>query len=198
MGHLLGLDAYLAANYEVSVFDKAVASGVPWELHLHGGRAVTATLLENRKWEVMLTAAGREKEELQKIQVKYLYPAQQGRSVKPLIKTDKKVKDLALGPILSPRGRYFIKNKSLFPLMKEGEVLFFTLLEGEIIKGILSDFSRYDITMNLKGGLPLTILRHSIYDVRNKKGRSFLKSFQEEHRDWEKSPLFVQETQEEK
>ena len=198
MGYLLGLDEYLAANYEVSVFDKAVTSGVPWELHLHGGRVVTATLSENRKWDVTLKAAGQEEEELQKIEVKYLYPAEHSRVVKPLVKSDKKVKELALAPIVSPRGRYFIKNKSLFPFMKDKEALFFTLLEGEIIKGILTDFSRYDITVALKGGLPVTILRHSIYDLRNKKGRSFLKSFQEEHRDWEKSPLFVQETQEAK
>lgn len=191
MGHLLGLDEYLAKHYEVSVFDKAVASGLPWELRLHGGRSVTATLTENRKWDVTLGPPGQAKEELQKIQVKYLYPADQSRAVKPLVKTDKKVKELALSPILSPRGRYFIKNKSLFPLLKEKEVLFFTLLEGEVIKGILTDFSRYDVTVALKGGLPVTILRHSIYDLRNKKDRSFLKSFQEEHRDWEKSPLFV-------
>jgi hypothetical protein len=47
--------------------------------------------------------------------------------------------------------------------------------------------------VSLKGGFPVTILRHSIYDLRNKKGRCFLKSFQEEHRDWEKSHLFVSE-----
>jgi hypothetical protein len=77
--------------------------------------------------------------------------------------------------------------------MKEREVLFFTLLDGKIIRGVVTDFSRYDTTVNLKGGLPVTILRHAIYDVRNKKGRSFLKSFQEKHRDWEKSSLFVEE-----
>jgi hypothetical protein len=71
------------------------------------------------------------------------------------------------------------------------EVVFFTLLEGEIIRGIISAFNRYDITVLLKGGTPLTILRHSIYDLRNKKGRCLLKSIQEKHRDWEKSDLFV-------
>ena len=195
MGHLLGLDEYLEANYEHSVFDKAVASGVPWDLHLHGGRAVTARVAENRRWDVTVDVAGEGKVELQKIQVKFLYPADLGRTVKPLVKVDKKVKDLALTPILSPRGRYFIKNKSLFPLMKDKEVLSFTLLEGEVMKGILTDFSRYDITVALKGGVPVTLLRHCIYDLRNKKGRSFLKSFQEEHRDWEKSALFVSESQ---
>ena len=78
--------------------------------------------------------------------------------------------------------------------MKDKEVVFFTLLEGEIIRGLITGFSRYEITMSLKNGNPVTILRHSIYDLRNKKGRCFLKKFQEEHRDWEKSPLFVSES----
>ena len=75
--------------------------------------------------------------------------------------------------------------------MKERTILFFTLLEGKIIKGIVAGFSRYEITVNLKVGMPITILQHGIYDLRNKKGRCFLKSFQETSRDWEKSPLFV-------
>jgi hypothetical protein len=89
-----------------------------------------------------------------------------------------------------------VKNKSLFPLMKQKEVLFFTLLEGEIIRGIIADLSRYDITVSLKGGRPVTILRHAIYNIRNKEGRSFLRSFQEEHRDWEKRPLYIAQTPE--
>ena len=75
--------------------------------------------------------------------------------------------------------------------MKEKEVVLFTLLEGDVLRGIIADFSRYDVTVHLKGGLPVTILRHSIYDVRNKRGRCFLKAFQQEHRDWEKSRLYV-------
>ena len=75
--------------------------------------------------------------------------------------------------------------------MKEKQVMFFTLLEGEIIRGIIADFSRYEITVILKGGSPITILRHSIYDLRDKRGRCFLKLFQETRTDWEKSNLFV-------
>lgn len=35
-------------------------------------------------------------------------------------------------------------------------------------------------------------MRHSILDLRDKKGRSFMKSFQEVHKDWENSGLFVE------
>jgi hypothetical protein len=138
--------------------------------------------------------SGKGGEPIEKIQVEFLYPADLAGAVKPLIKKDKKIEALNLGPIFAPGDRHFVKNKSLFPLMKEREVLFFTLLEGEVIKGIITDFSIYDVELNLKGGLPVTILRHSIYDLRNKKGRCFLKSFQDDHRDWEKSPLFVTPT----
>jgi sRNA-binding regulator protein Hfq len=191
MGHLVGLDDYLAENYEVSVFDTAMTSGKPWEFHLHGHSVLRGVVLENRKWDITLDIAGKEKEELQKIQVNYLHPAELSESVKPLIKTDKKVESMNLEPILSPHKRYFVKNKSLFPLMKEKEVLLSTLLDGEVLRGIVTEFSRYDVTVSMKGGVLVTILRHAVYDLRNKKGRCFLKSFQDKHRDWEKSPLFI-------
>ena len=80
--------------------------------------------------------------------------------------------------------------------MHEKRVVFFTLLEGEIIRGIIAEFSRYDITVKLKGGLPVTILRHAVYDLSNKEGRCFLKTFQEIKRDWEKSSLYVSSQEE--
>ena len=93
--------------------------------------------------------------------------------------------------LLYPAARHHVKNKSLFVLMQDREVVFFTLLEGEVIRGVISAFSRYDITVNLKGGLPVVLLRHSIYDLRDKQGRYYLKSFQDIHRDWQKSEYFV-------
>jgi hypothetical protein len=191
MGYLLGLPEYLAANYHNSIFDKALASKQSWELHLHNHRVIRAQIKENLTYDFKVKLEPSGDQSVPKTDVKLLYPADLSESVRPLLKIDRKIKDLELEPIISPEKRYHIKNKSLFPLIKEGQVLFFTLLEGEIIRGILAGFSRYEITVNLKGGMPVTIFRHSVYDLRDKKGRCFLKSFQENHRDWEKSPLFV-------
>jgi hypothetical protein len=47
------------------------------------------------------------------------------------------------------------------------------------------------MTIHVKGGLPIVIMRHGVYDLRDKKGRCLLKSFQDKHKDWEKSALFV-------
>ena len=140
---------------------------------------------------VTVAMADAEQEELPKIQVKFLYPVDLSATVRTLIKVDKQVAGLGLAPVLDPGKRYFVKNKTLFPLMKDQQVVFFTLLEGEVIRGIIADFSRYDITVNLKGGTPVVILRHSIYDARDKTGRCLLKAFQDAYKDWQKSPLFV-------
>ena len=191
MGHLVGLKEYLDEAYNSSIFDQTLDRKQPWELYLHGHRVVRAIILENLTYDLKVDIKGQGEEVLPKIQIKLLYPPDVAESVRPLIKIDEKIRALGLSPILLPTGRYFIKNKSIFPLMKEKHVVFFTLLEGEIIRGIITGFNRYEITVNLKGGMPITILRHSVYDFRDKKGRCFLKSFQEKHKDWEKSDLFV-------
>jgi ribosomal protein S1 len=196
MGYLSGLQEYLDEAYNISIFDQALASEQPWELHIHNHRTIKARIIENLRYDVKVSVNGAADEILPKTDVKLIYPEDLAGSVTPLIKTDNKVRDMGLEPIISPKKRYHIKNKSIFPLMKERAVLFFTLIEGEIIKGIVAGFSRYEITVNLKGGTSVTILRHGIYDLRNKKGRCFLKSFQETSSDWEKSPLFIPSTPE--
>ncbi|MCF8119485.1 MAG: hypothetical protein K9L83_04680 [Deltaproteobacteria bacterium] len=191
MGYLKGLQEYLDANYHLSIFDTALESRQLWEFHLHPHRMVQARIEENQVYDLVLAGDGVDRAPMPKTDVKLLYPAEQADATRPLIQTDKKVKALQLEPIIPPRKRHHIKNKTLFPLLKEREVLFFTLLEGEVIKGILGGFTRYDITVHLKGGTPVYLLRHSVYDLRDKKGRCFLKSFQESRRDWEKSEWFV-------
>jgi sRNA-binding regulator protein Hfq len=191
MSHLMGLQDYLEEHYQHSIFDQAKDSDVPWEIHLHGHRTLSVRIFENLPYDLKAHVEGEGHQLIQKTDIKLIYPASVAEQVRPLIKTEKKVMDLGLLPIRSPSRRYHVKNKSLFPLMKDREVVFFTLLEGEIVKGIITDFSRYEITLSLKGGIPVTVLRHAIYDLRDKRGRCYLKAFQETHRDWEKSALYV-------
>ncbi len=191
MGHLQGFKEHLYSVRDHSVFEQMLTTQQLWEMHLHGQRVVQARVVENRTYEMIVDIEGQGQEELPKLQVKYLYPADSAASVGKVIKLDKKAQGLGLEPILAPSQRYIVKNKTLFPLMKERQVVFCTLMEGEVIRGLIADFSRYDLTMHAKGGLTVVILRHSIYDLRNKQGRCMLRSFQDKHRDWQKSSLFV-------
>jgi len=193
MGSLLGLQEYLEQNYSISVFDQALESKEAYAFHLYGHRIVKATIAENPKYDLTLVTAETGEMRLPKTDVKLLYPASLSGEIEPLLKVDTQVRDLHLEPIIPARKRHHIKNKSLFPLMKERQVVFLTFMEGEVVKGLVTGFTRYEITVSLKGGVPVVVLRHSVLDLRDKKGRCFLKSFQETHRDWEKSPLFMAE-----
>jgi hypothetical protein len=191
MPMLKGLQEYLVNNYESSVFDLALASDADWEFYLHGGQYCRANLMENLVYDVKLRTADGVENLVPKVTIKCCFPSNQADAVGRLIKIDKKVRAMKLEPIYAPHLRYFVKNKTLFPLMLEKTVVFTTLLEGEVIRGLVTDFSRYDLTISLKGGLPVTILRHSIYDMRDKRGRCYLKANQEEARDWQKSALYI-------
>jgi len=191
MGFISGFQEYLDQNYATSVFDEACESKQPWEFHLHGHHIIRAEIFKNLVYDLKIKSHDTEESVLSKTDVKIFYPLDISEKLRPLIKTDPKVLKLSLEPIIAPGLRHHIKNKSLFPLMKERQVVFFTLLEGEIIKGLVTGFSRYEIQCSLKGGLPVSILRHAVYDFRDKKGRSFLKSSQGARRDWKKSSLYV-------
>ena len=193
MQHLQGFKEYLRVADSKSVFDQALTSQESWEMHLHNQRVIQARVVENRTHEIIVDIAGEGTEELSKIQVKYLNAVESAAEVSKMVKIDKKVQALGLEPIQAPIDRHFVKNKTLFPLMKEREVVFCTLLEGELIRGLVAEFSRYDLTIHAKGGLPIVVMRHSIYDFRNKQGRCLLKSYQDQHKDWQKSALFVSE-----
>ncbi len=190
-GYLKGVEEYLAANYGKSAFDEAVNSPDNWTLHMHGGLIEEGIINENLRFDIRFTPKGMPQEVIPKVNIKFLYPSIISESTKGLIRIDGKIRAMGISPILSPSDRNHIKNKTIYPAMKDRTVLFFTLLEGEILKGIVTDFSRYEVTLSAKGGLPITVLRHAVYDLRDKKGRCLLKSFQNIHKDWEKSDLFM-------
>ncbi len=167
---------YLMDNYEKSAFDSALNDTSPWVYHLHGRRIVSARLTRNSTYEIVLAADGQAEEEIPKTDVKLLCPVSHSEAVAGLIKVDQKVRARELDPIISLKERHHIKNKTLFPLMEERTVLFFTLLEGEVIRGLVTDFSRYDLTISLKGGVTVVVMRHAVLDVRDKKGRCYLKA----------------------
>lgn len=191
-----GFRDYYNTHDHLSLFEQLLDSKAICNFHLHGHEVVTARVVGNDTYDVTLEIKGQEPVLTRKIDIKFASPPEQAAAVQKLLKkSDKKVKAKNLEPIERLQGRNFVKNKTLYPLMKDRQVVFFTLLEGEIIRGLIADFSRYEIIIHLKGGIPLTLLRHSIFDLRDKSGRCFLKSVQDETRDWQKSVYYVEKAQ---
>jgi sRNA-binding regulator protein Hfq len=170
------LKEYLDDHYEESVFDDLQKTGTDATVFLHDHLIRSGRVKENKKYDInFIPNDGKKEEEIQKVIVKCLCFSEINESVGPLIKMNNEAMIKRLEPIFAPGPRHHIKNKTLFPLMEQRQVLLFTLLEGEVLRGIISGFSRYEITLSMKGELPLTILRHAVYDLRDKNGRCYLK-----------------------
>jgi len=193
MAPLQGFKEYLADNDQRSLLEEARLSGRELIFHLHGQRVVAAVIAANDTYELTLSPRGGQDVALHKTDLKFWYDLEFVDRVPSLLKSDSKVRSQALEPRVSTWGRHFVKNKSLYPLMLDREVVFLTLLEGEVLRGVLDGFSRYELTVKLKGGIPVTVMRHAIYELKNKKGRSFLKRVQQRQKDWKKSWLYVSE-----
>ena len=191
VGQLVGLKEYLATHDAHSVFDDALASEALWNFHVHPARVISARLTGVETYDVTVTPEGGEPERLHKHDIHFLYAAAQAASVAKLVKPDSSVQAVGLQPTIFSAERQFVKNKTLFPLMQERVVVFFTLRDGSVIRGLITGFSRYDIHVSMKGGATVTLLRHSLHDIRDKDGRCYLKAVQEKRKDWEKSSVFV-------
>lgn len=181
------LTSYLAEHYQLSVFDDMEKSGETWVLHLHQNRCVTGRLKTNKQYEVLFTHEDGKEEEILKLSIKFLYLKIHDAAVQKAIKFDRKVQSRALQPILTLGKRHHIKNKTLFPLMIGRNLLFFTMLEGEIIGGVVGGFTKYEITVLGKRAVPVTLLRHAIYDVRDQRNKCYLKRAVESR----KKPLVI-------
>ena len=131
-----------------SIFEKECGKETSWCLFLHDGREVVGRITKNAIFEFHFSMEGGESEEIHKVNVNFLCPASFRDEIHKQMKSDAAVAQKAEGPHFSTRYRHHIKNKSLYPLMNRREVLFFTMLKGEVLRGIISAFSRYEIDLS--------------------------------------------------
>ncbi len=172
---LAGLTEYLEAHQRNSIFVREAGGETSWCLFLHGDQRRKGKILRDETYEFELVTEEGVTEKIHKVKVKMLCGAADEEEVLGRLKVNEALKEAPEGPHFGPRYRHHIKNKTLYPLMNRREVLFFTTLEGEVLRGIVTGFSRFEINLNMKGGVAVVLLRHAVFDVRDKKGRSYTK-----------------------
>lgn len=191
MAFLAGLNDYLLKNYRHSTFEQAAGSEALYTLHLHGRAIFQGRITASSTYDVVVTASDNTRRELPKIQIKMLHPSEYTDQILSQITIDEAVQPAEPGPIVPVKQRNFIKNKSLYPLMRGQEALTVTLLEGEVVQGTIHSFSRYEITLTLPEQQQVVVMRHALLDVRDTQGCCFLKSCQQSQRDWTRSDLYI-------
>jgi len=189
MSQLKGFDEYMEAQTGRSMMEEqGVGNTIVW--HLHGARKVVARLAESSTYEVVLQPENGEPIPLHKTQIKFFHATEHADALAERLKVDPEVRARNLEPILQAGARHIVKNKTLYVLMREQRVTACTLLEGELLRGLIGDFTRYELLFYLKSGVPVSVLRHAILDLSDKQGRCQLKAVQDRRKDWKRSELY--------
>jgi sRNA-binding regulator protein Hfq len=157
------LAQHLEQHFSKSCLEEAQRTGQPLTTCLHGQRRIEAVVTAVGPYEVTLQPVdGSDALVIHKLQFKYCYLPGEWKRVRKALRRDKALGEGPREPIARPQDRYTLSDKRLFGYVERKLVLDITLLEGEILRGTVLWFGRYELGLALKGEGQVTIFRHAI------------------------------------
>jgi sRNA-binding regulator protein Hfq len=142
-----------------------LAPDVRIALALFGGRKVVGTVADVGSFTFHFTPDGEETEEIHKLKAKFAYNPDDWKRVRKVVRADKALKKTASEPAVRPQDRYSCSDKRLFACMDKQRDITVTLLEGEVTRGQVAWFGRYEFALTTKGGAEIVIFRHALRDL---------------------------------
>jgi sRNA-binding regulator protein Hfq len=141
---------------------------------LEVGRSMDIVLLERKPLRGEVVSVGAytfvfqhgEAEEFHKLQAKYAHASSDWKRVRKAFRVDKAVKALGKQPAKRPQERYSCSDKRLFSYCDRGHGVTATLTDGDMVRGVVLWFSRYEFGLEVKGGVEITVFRHALHDIR--------------------------------
>jgi len=99
---------------------------------------------------------------VEKIRLKYAYRASDWKTVKKAIRKDSALWKAPLEPIARPQDRFSCSDARLFRFMEAEQEVEVLLLEGTLLRGVVSWFSRFEFSLRTSKGGTLWVFRHAI------------------------------------
>lgn len=160
------LDQHRADYRDHSVLDAAVASAAPLTLLLHGHRRVTGTILSVEAYRFRIKTEEGAEEDVHKLQAKLAFQPDAYKRLRKVLRMDKALEASPLPPVERPQDRYGCSDRRLFKYLDTKVEVQATTLEGEIVRGCVSWFGRYEFGLKLKGDAEVVVFRHALHDLR--------------------------------
>jgi hypothetical protein len=110
---------------------------------------------------------GGEPAEIHKLTLKFTYAPTDWKKVRKAIKKDKRVAAEGLEPAKRPQDRYTCSDRRLFGYVDSGREVVATLLDGDILRGVVVWFSRYECCFRLKEDVEVTLFRHALHELKS-------------------------------
>lgn len=161
------LEAHVADNGQRSCLDEARASGRLLALQVVGQRRVTGVVTEVGPYEVTVRDEAGAEVKLHKLEIKCAWYADDYKKVRKALRRDKALTDSPKEIARRPQDRYGLSDKRLFRFHDEGTQVDATLVEGEVIRGAIMWFGRYEFAIGVKGESEIVVFRHALADLRS-------------------------------
>lgn len=151
-----------------SCLDENLSSGLVMSYSLHGGRVIEGRVVAVEPYQARLKAnESGVVEDIHKLQFKYACASADVSRVAKLMSRDPELTANPKAPILRPQDRYSISDKRLFQISDQSLTMEATLLEGELFKGSLDWFGRFELGFTLTdGSTKVHLFRHALNRVR--------------------------------
>jgi sRNA-binding regulator protein Hfq len=134
-------------------------------LALHDGRTLKGRVVAVEPYQVQFQVDGGEVETLHKLKLLYSYAPEDWKAVKKGVRVDKKQGQQPEEPAVRPQDRYSCSDRRLFGYLDRAVDVNVTLLDGEILRGVLTWFGRYEFGLKLRSDAEVTVFRHALRDI---------------------------------
>ena len=142
----------------------ALTVGAVVALAQFGGAETRGQITEVKPYALVVQPDEGEPVEIHKLDVRYVYDASDWKRVKRAAKKSKN-RDEDARPAPRPQDRYTCSDRRLFSYIDKKADVNVTMLDGEVFRGSIGWFSRYEFGLVLKGELEITVLRHALGDL---------------------------------
>lgn len=165
-GHL-SLDVVLARRRFVELREtdrdrSSLVVGAQLGLAQVGGARPTGEVLAVGPYDLTMRWDSGGEAVVRKMDVKYVHDAAELRRVRKATRTDKaRAADPPEVPT-KPQHRYPLKDQRLFDALAAEEEMGVRFVDGELLRGHVTWFSRFEFGMTLKNGAPIGVLRHAL------------------------------------
>lgn len=140
---------------------KQIRKKTPMVFELYGGH-IEGIINRRLTYTLVLLTDG-EAHHLEKLNIKYMYKKDDTSHVVQDIEVDAELQAQDLVSIVHKSERFQVDNRVLARCRKEQIPVRLTLRGGEIITGIITWFSQYEVKMFLAHGASVVVFRHGLH-----------------------------------
>jgi sRNA-binding regulator protein Hfq len=140
-------------------------------LALHDGRSLKGKVVAVEPYQVVFQPDGAEPETLHKLKLLYTYSPDDWKGVKKGVRIEKKgPANPTEEPAVRPQDRYSCSDRRLFGYLDRLVEVSVSLLDGQVLRGHLTWFGRYEFGFKLRSDVEVTVFRHALRDIQQATG----------------------------